>query len=295
MIPKNIFQSWYTINLDPAIQSKIDTFKSLNPNYNHKIYTDEEIDSFVNENYKGEIADCYNRLNIIVAKVDFWRYLVLYKYGGIYIDMDSCINISLDTFIKEEDEAIITSEDNKILYVQWALIFNKNHPILEKTIEMIVQNIKDNKYPNDIHKMTGPYIYTEAINSFHESLFNEKMNQNNIDSNTDITYKKNNISYRIYGIDYNGKFTFKYPESDLLYVNKKPWRTDQAEKQLLKSNENFRNIIYKKKNIITNYVFLSIIIFIMLCSYIFNKMIHIKIILSIKICILLLLVILYIL
>ena len=42
------------------------------------------MDKYVNDNFPGEIADCYNRIQIIVAKVDFWRYLILYKEGGIY-------------------------------------------------------------------------------------------------------------------------------------------------------------------------------------------------------------------
>ena len=90
------------------------------------------MDKFVNDNFKGEIADCYNKLNIIVAKVDFWRYLVLYKYGGVYLDMDSSIERPLHELINDEDEAIITAEGNPHLYVQWALIFSKHHPILKK-------------------------------------------------------------------------------------------------------------------------------------------------------------------
>lgn len=89
----------------------------MNPEYVHKIYIDEEMDVFVNENFPGDIANCYNRLNIIVAKVDFWRYLVLYKFGGIYLDMDSSINYPLKYLINMNDEAIITIEsNNKFLY-----------------------------------------------------------------------------------------------------------------------------------------------------------------------------------
>lgn len=71
MIEKNIFQSWYSYNLHPEIQQKINTYKLLNPDYNYFLYNDDDMDNFVNENFKGLIADCYNKLNIIVAKVDF--------------------------------------------------------------------------------------------------------------------------------------------------------------------------------------------------------------------------------
>lgn len=234
MIEKNIFQSWHTNNINNHVQQKIDHFKGLNPGYKYHLYNDDDIDNFVNEHYKGEIADCYNKLNIIVAKVDFWRYLVLYKYGGIYLDMDSSIEKSLDELIKNEDEAIITAEGNPDLYVQWALIFSKGHPILKKTIELVVDNIKNDKYHNNIHKMTGPTVYTRAINEIHMQLFNnEIIDHKKINRNTDITYKSNNISYRVYGIDYNSYFRFKHDLSHLLYNNKKHWRQEEKEKDLL--------------------------------------------------------------
>jgi mannosyltransferase OCH1-like enzyme len=235
MIEKNIFQSWCTIKLHPIVQAKIDLFKNKNPEYKYNLYTDADMDNFVNEHYKGEIAECYNKLNIIVAKVDFWRYLVLYKYGGIYLDMDSSIEKPLKGLIKDEDEAIITAEGNPKLYVQWALIFSKQHPILQRTIELIVNNIKNNSYPNDIHKTTGPTVYSRAINEINVELFNNKIiNHRQINKNTDITYKSKNTSCRVYGVDYNMYFCFKHNAVNLLYNGKKHWKQEEKEKNLLK-------------------------------------------------------------
>jgi mannosyltransferase OCH1-like enzyme len=234
MIEKNLFQSWHTKDLHYYLQDKIERFKYMNPGYTYKLYTDDDMDNFVNENFPGEIAECYNRLNIIVAKVDFWRYLILYKYGGVYLDMDSSIEQPLATLIKDEDTAIITAEGNPNLYVQWALIFAKEHPVLKRTIELVVDNIKNNRYPNDIHKTTGPTVYTRAINEIHNELFNSIINHSEIKKNTDITYKKDTISYRVYGIDYSGHFCFKHDLADFLYNGKKHWRIEEKEKNLLK-------------------------------------------------------------
>ena len=233
MIPKHIFQSWHTTDLQPQIQKYIDEMKSSNPEYTHKIYTDSEMDSFVNENFKGTIADCYNKLNIIVAKVDFWRYLILYKYGGVYLDMDSYINKPLRELIKDDDEAIITAENNPNLFVQWALIFDKKHPILQVVIELVVLNIKNNKYPNDIHQMTGPSVFSHAVNLVHVNNNGKRIRHNLIHSNFDMTFKCRNCSYRIYSIDYNDCLIFKHKDSGFLYNSKKHWRDEQKIKPLL--------------------------------------------------------------
>lgn len=242
MIPKNIFQSWITKELHPEIQKKVDRMLELNPTYKHEIYTDSEISEFVNTNYSGKISECFNRLTVPVAKVDFWRYLVLYKEGGVYVDLDSSINVSLDDFIEEKDDAIITAETNYNTYVQWALIFNKEHPILKEVIDLIVDNIENNSYPNDILNMTGPQVYSRGIINTHKKLFGKELNFKDITRETDTTYINNNVSYRIYGVDYNNKFTFKFDECDYLYTQKEPWRKELEKKDLLIPKLNIDNV-----------------------------------------------------
>lgn len=82
--------------------------------------------------------------------------------------------------------------------------------------------------------MTGPIVYTKAINMIHMELFNEIINHPEINENTDITYKSNNISYRLYGIDYNNYCTYKdFDVARLLYFNKKHWQQEAKEQDLI--------------------------------------------------------------
>jgi len=224
MIPKNIFQTWCTKELPPEIQNIIDKMKEQNPDYKYHLYTDEEMDDFVKENYPGEIYECYSQINFIVAKTDFWRYLVLYKYGGVYLDMDSCINdVKLDDFINSQDSAILSPENCRDTFTQWALIFDLHHPILKRAIEFVVDNIKTKRHPWDILHMTGPFCFTRAVQSIHEEFFGNKLDVLNIKGDTDITYTFCSYSYRIRGNDYKPYIEFKHPYSHLLYNNKPHW------------------------------------------------------------------------
>lgn len=82
--------------------------------------------------------------------------------------------------------------------------------------------------------MTGPSVYSRAINENHMELFNnEIIDHGLINKNTDITYRSNNISYRLYGIDYNIYFCFKHNLQHLLYNGKKHWTQEEKEKNLL--------------------------------------------------------------
>ncbi len=139
-------------------------------NYNYHFFNDDDIHDFVKTYYTKEIWQAFNKLNLIVAKTDFWRYLVLYHYGGIYIDIDTFCEKNLDILIDNDLDALISKEHSDY-FVQWVLIFNQKHIILEKLIEEITKNIWMKRQPipkdrriNDIHIMTGPGIYTNIIN-----------------------------------------------------------------------------------------------------------------------------------
>jgi GR25 family glycosyltransferase involved in LPS biosynthesis len=226
-IPRNIFQTWCSKELEPELLNIRDTMLGKNPGWKYYLYDDAEMESFVRDTYP-DIYSSYMKLNQITAKADLWRYLVLYKYGGIYIDMDSSVDESLDTLIKEEDEAILTAEGNPGLYVQWALIFNKGHPILGHVIDVVVNNIKKNIYPTDILKMTGPGAFTKGIERYHNSLYVHPIPHNMITHMTDINYSAKGVPYRVYGIDYSGYFSFHHPFYKILYKNKKHWTEEKV-------------------------------------------------------------------
>jgi mannosyltransferase OCH1-like enzyme len=208
--------------------------KKLNPEWKYELYDDNDMDLFVNTYFKGIISDAYNRLNIIVAKVDFWRYLILYKYGGVYLDMDSSIDKPLNELIKKDDDAILSLESNPNTFVNWCLIFDKDHIILRRTIDLIINNINTNAFPNDILRMTGPIVYSRAINDIYKLLYKMPLIYERLSLNTDITFQQHNIRFRIYGIDYNEYCTFKHKHCNTLYVNKKHWKQEQRENKLLK-------------------------------------------------------------
>jgi mannosyltransferase OCH1-like enzyme len=233
-IPKILYQTWDTNMFPRDVKKRFIDMREFYKGYEYRFFLDEDMDNFVEENYPGEIWECYSRLNIIVAKADFWRYLILYKHGGIYLDMDSCINKPLDELINDDDDAIITAEGNPDLFVQWALMFKAGHPILKIVIDLVVDNIKNNKYPNDIHKMTGPSVFTEAIQILHSNIYKERIIHANIKQGTDITYNKNDVKYRIFGVDYDSYLSCKIPECFSLFAGRKKWHQIQHVTPLLK-------------------------------------------------------------
>lgn len=216
-IPKIIHQTFKSSKLPLLTRWYISGFRRKNPEYTYEFYDDARIDTFLKNEFGPEVFAAYKKINIGAAKADFFRYAVLYKKGGIYVDIDSGINSKLDDFIKPGDEAVITREGDQSLFAQWALIYSPGHPFLEKTMEIVMENIRQNKYPHDVHKMTGPFAYTAAIN---EAL---KSNPG--------------IHHRVLGTDYEGHLKVKYKLGKFfLYEKGDHWKKKQLTTPVLKQD-----------------------------------------------------------
>lgn len=166
LIPKVIYQTWKTKNLEPKLEKIRDNIQKKNPDYKIVLFDDDDIEIWIKENFNDEIIwNTYKKLKIGAARADFWRYLILYKNGGIYLDIDSNITESLDLLIKENDSAIISREKNSgySSFLQWCLMFSPEHPVLLRTINLCIYNI-NNKTSSWLPSLTGPLVFTNAIN-----------------------------------------------------------------------------------------------------------------------------------
>lgn len=215
-IPKQIFQTFKTDKLSFWVRWHVRKIKRKNPEYAYHFYDDAMIEAFIRDEFPPEYIHAYQRLTIGAAKADFFRYAVLYKKGGIYIDIDSGVKTPFRNFIHEHDHGIISLEKDKICFVQWALIFEAGHPFLKKTLEMMLDHIENHRYPNDVHATTGPSVFTKAISA--------------------CLAENPEIPYREMGVDYEGCLKFKYSFNGFfLYKNKaEHWKQQQKNQAIIK-------------------------------------------------------------
>ena len=57
--------------------------------------------SLLNKTRKKDWLDTYYKFSYLHQKVDFAKMLILYTYGGVYIDMDSCTHQPLDSLFEK--------------------------------------------------------------------------------------------------------------------------------------------------------------------------------------------------
>ena len=226
MIPKIVYQTWYDKNIPYVAKNNIKKMKKLNPDYKFMLYDDSDILEFITENYDDRTLSAYKKLTIGASKADLFRYLILYKNGGIYLDLDSVILKNLDELIKDK-EAVISREGSRPYFCQWFLVFCKNHPILKNVIYITVNNILEEKTKSGVFYLTGPGAYTEGINKIVniENLWNQedKIINKKLKSEKEIKLQKTVF----FNTDYGDYAKFKTDNSWMMYIFKKHWRREE--------------------------------------------------------------------
>ena len=164
MIPKNIFQTHKSLEY---LRSNPELFQAAyswykNEGYTYKFYTDNDCDNFMRTHYPS-IYPLYKGLPLAVMRADLWRYCVIYKYGGIYADVDTILKCSPEMFIMDKD--LVISAEHSDHLCQWVFAAPPGSPILKNIIDMVVHRISLGIHPEKhfVLNTTGPGVFTAAI------------------------------------------------------------------------------------------------------------------------------------
>jgi mannosyltransferase OCH1-like enzyme len=195
-IPKIIIHTWKSNEIPPKYDKDIESLKKFNPDFEFKFFTDEEIEQFLKDNYP-EYYLIYQKLPIKIQKIDYFRYVAIYHFGGFYFDLDitglrplselcdnSCI-FPIDTHISKlmYIKSRFNSYKNKIniLLGQYAFAAEPNHPFVKILITSINDNI--NKYIVDSKKPYGKtkvYVYKSTGPDYVTNIYLNYKNKNQI-------------------------------------------------------------------------------------------------------------------
>jgi len=153
----------------------------MNPGWKYTLYDNNEQYEYIKKYFHPYFLETYKRINSKygAARADFFRYLLMYREGGVYIDIKSACKLPFDFIIKPNDEYLLahwhiihdTGELGTSLgeFQQWHIICKPKHPFLNAVIRKVIKNIYE--YDVQLHgvgkpgvlKVTGPVPYTKAI------------------------------------------------------------------------------------------------------------------------------------
>lgn len=116
---------------------------------------------FIKEHFPGEIFDLYSRLNIGAAQADLWRLLVLYKYGGVYMDIDAYLVWPLEKLISSgSSELFLRYKCGR--FTNYFIASAPESKVLKALIGEVLLRIKSAS-PNSVYYITGPGVFDSLL------------------------------------------------------------------------------------------------------------------------------------
>jgi mannosyltransferase OCH1-like enzyme len=149
------------------------TLITMNPECDYYLYSDEASLEYLKEDYDEEVVSAFNSLKPGAYKSDLWRYCILYKRGGIYLDIK----------LQSVKPLVPIIEANPTIFVRdWPgscteelgiynafMVSPPNNPIFKYCIDDIVKSCKLKLYKNGVLDITGPCLLGQMIKE-HNSL-----------------------------------------------------------------------------------------------------------------------------
>lgn len=147
-IPKVI----YMTHKKKIPEQVINNWKLLNPEYQFKFYDDNLCRLFIKNYYPSSYLEYFDWLSTHKGsgpiKGDFWRCLILYKWGGVYVDSDIEPLVPISNFLEKDVDFLTCNSYHNNNLNPHLIISRPNNIILEECI---------NVYVND--KFNLPYKY----------------------------------------------------------------------------------------------------------------------------------------
>ena len=190
-IPRIIHQTFSARSRMPAILAdNCQAIKALNPDFDYRFYEDHDREALIKEHFGQEILARYLLIDPAfgAARADFFRYLCLYHFGGVYLDIKVRLRQPLSSVLYDDDAYLLSQWDHSPgsqhadwgthwrlngipggEYQQWYIITSPRHPFLAAVIANLIKNIdafNPFSFGNPWEAVictTGPVVYTTSI------------------------------------------------------------------------------------------------------------------------------------
>ena len=165
------------------------------PEYEYKMWNDDDLENLIKNDFP-DFYSIYKNYNKNIKRIDIARYFILYKYGGIYADMDyKCFKNFYDLLPKDKISITESPYPNNE-FIQNALMASPaKHPFWLKVIE---ESKNRTNYP--VLVSTGPVLLSDVyfdniqdVNILPVNMWNPHKNEP--DNNKLITRHYGTVSY----------------------------------------------------------------------------------------------------
>ena len=160
-ISKIIWQTNFTGRVTLPVYLNYLFNRCMAPSFAYRFMVTEDRDEFIKSNFDQAIYETYTKIQIGAAQADFWRLLVLYKYGGVYMDIDAHLVWPLSWILKDvHKELYLKIKTGEIS--NYFIASAPDNPNLLDLINQVCHNVNHSTSTN-VYDLTGPGVFNKVF------------------------------------------------------------------------------------------------------------------------------------
>jgi len=171
VIEKNIIHYWHDFDKITLEHKKsMEISKINNPDYKVIFANDNFMNEFIQKNYSMTVLSLFKKNKIPASRSDIARLMLLYEYGGFYVDVDMQIEKSLNKLNKEGTNMIVIRRDDKHIlcpdagnYINGFIAASKGSDIIKFCIDKVLLNLLTGEFNEKVNMATGPSVMNQAL------------------------------------------------------------------------------------------------------------------------------------
>jgi len=255
-VPKVIHQTWKDEQLPEHLKLMQETVIQAHRDYEYKFWTDKDLELFLKQVYPKTFEFYETNFPYVIQKIDFVRLLLLYHFGGVYIDIDSMCIKSVDSLLKYPCTLVSTERHNSFSKKHYPIVLNNAFMASEKGnafLREVIISIIEYTHPEDyseycyldtpyakVLKTCGPLCITDCYLLYRDKCFVNLVSNNFYYG---IQYDKNLVGQEV--LNYSKEVLPTLEDAHFLHMHESSWYWSNNKKGLPNRNSNY---VFDKSN-----------------------------------------------
>jgi len=206
-VPLILYHSWHSNKVPAKMAENIRSLLKSNPEFDYYLYSDKKSLQYIKDNFDESVISAFETLKPGAYKSDLWRYCILYKTGGVYMDIKYNTVESLTSLLKNTPTIYVRDRD---FFGELKCIYNgvmaapPGNEIFKYCIDDVVNNCKMKLYRANSIDVTGPCVLGRMLAQYEPSMMKTLKYSYDVDDSS---------GYQIDLIKYHNRIVMKsYPE-----------------------------------------------------------------------------------
>ena len=151
-VPLVVYRSWITNSIPAGMLEAVNKTIEMTPEFDNYFYSDAECLEFIEKNFEPNVSKAFRSLKPGAYQSDLWRYCILYKNGGIYINIPIVLQRPLFKILEEYPKLFIVDNPSTNMCSGTQGVWNEfmssppGNPVFKDFIDEIVETCKNKDY-----------------------------------------------------------------------------------------------------------------------------------------------------